>query len=63
MQWLRSDELSLEVPARIRIYTLGRFELLINGTLLRFEGRGPRKPLDLLTILIAFGPNGAAAGF
>jgi LuxR family maltose regulon positive regulatory protein len=62
MQWLRSDELSLEVPARIRIYTLGRFELLINGAVLRFEGRGPRKPLDLLTILIAFGPNGTAAG-
>ena len=61
MQWLRSDA-SLETPSPVTIYTLGRFELLINGTLLRFEGRGPRKPLELLSILVAFGPAGAAVG-
>jgi DNA-binding SARP family transcriptional activator len=29
---------------------------------LQFEGRGPRKPLELLTILVAFGPHGAGVG-
>ena len=62
MQWLRSDASWLETPSPVTIYTLGRFELLINGTLLRFEGRGPRKPLELLSALVAFGPHGAAVG-
>jgi LuxR family maltose regulon positive regulatory protein len=62
MQWLRPDPCSLEVPAPVLIYTLGRFELLINGAVLQFEGRGPRKPLELLTILVAFGPHGAGVG-
>jgi len=62
MQWLRSDASSLQTPSPVSIYTLGRFELLINGTVLRFEGRGPRKPLELLSVLVAFGPHGAAVG-
>jgi LuxR family maltose regulon positive regulatory protein len=44
------------------IYTLGCFDLLINGALLRFEGRGPRKPLELLSVLVASGPRGTSVG-
>ncbi len=46
----------------VLIYTLGRFDLLINGAFLQFEGRGPRRPLELLSALVAFGERGASVG-
>jgi DNA-binding SARP family transcriptional activator len=44
----------------VRICTLGCFELFIDDALITFEGRGPRKPLELLSALIAHGPRGAS---
>jgi DNA-binding SARP family transcriptional activator len=61
MQPLRSVS-PVEVPPPVRIRTLGCFELLVDGAPLEFEGRGPRKPLELLSALIAFGPRGASVG-
>jgi LuxR family maltose regulon positive regulatory protein len=42
-------------PWPVRIYTLGRFEILIDGEPLRFSGKAQRKPLELLKALIALG--------
>jgi len=48
--------------SRVVIYTLGRFEILLNGVPLRFKGRAPLRPLDLLSALVAAGEGGASAG-
>lgn len=42
-------------PFPLRIRTLGRFQLLKDGQPLRFEGKSPRKPLEMLKVLIALG--------
>ena len=42
-------------PWPLRIYTLGRFSLVINDKPLRFSGRTQQRPLDLLKALIALG--------
>jgi ATP/maltotriose-dependent transcriptional regulator MalT/two-component SAPR family response regulator len=42
-------------PFPVRIYTLGRFSVLIDGQPLQFTGKAQRKPLELLMALIAFG--------
>lgn len=42
-------------PWRIKIFSLGRFSLLISGEPLRSSGRTQSKPLDLLKSLVAFG--------
>ncbi|MBI1397848.1 MAG: hypothetical protein GC151_17890 [Betaproteobacteria bacterium] len=42
-------------PWAVRIYTLGRFEIQVNGQPLRFSGKAPRKPLALLKAIIAYG--------
>jgi DNA-binding SARP family transcriptional activator len=44
-----------EWPYPVRIYTLGRFEILINDESLQFSGKEQKKPLDMLKVLIAFG--------
>jgi len=64
MQWLPPSELTTDSSPRlpVHIFTLGRFDLLINGVLLQFEGRGPRRPLELLAALIAAGPRGSSVG-
>jgi DNA-binding SARP family transcriptional activator len=41
-------------PWTVKVYTLGRFQILIDGKPLRFKGRYPKKPLELLQALIAF---------
>lgn len=46
---------------RIRIHTLGRFAIEIDGWPLDFSGRLPRKPLDLLTAIVARGGRNVAA--
>jgi LuxR family transcriptional regulator, maltose regulon positive regulatory protein len=42
-------------PWSIKIYTLGRFALVIDDVPLRSTGKAQRKPLDLLKCLVAFG--------
>jgi LuxR family transcriptional regulator, maltose regulon positive regulatory protein len=45
---------------RIAIYTLGRFELVLDGAPLRFRGRAPMRALELLSALIAAGGRGVS---
>ncbi|SFH44506.1 Transcriptional regulatory protein, C terminal [Nitrosospira sp. Nsp14] len=42
-------------PWPIRIYTLGRFSVVKQGTALQFSGKAQKKPLELLKVLIALG--------
>ena len=42
-------------PWPVRIYTLGRFEIHIDGQAVKFSGKVQRKPLELLKLLIALG--------
>jgi len=42
-------------PYPIKIYTLGGFRLLINNEELVFNGKVPKKPLELIKALISFG--------
>jgi ATP/maltotriose-dependent transcriptional regulator MalT/DNA-binding SARP family transcriptional activator len=42
-------------PWPVKIYTLGRFSLLIDGQPLQFGGKAQQKPLELLKALIALG--------
>ena len=42
-------------PWSIRIYTLGRFSLVRKGEAMEFNGKSPRKPIELLQVLIALG--------
>jgi LuxR family maltose regulon positive regulatory protein len=53
---------TLAYQSRIVIYTLGRFELLLNGAPLRFKGRAPVRALELLGALVAAGDGGANVG-
>lgn len=51
----RSPVEVLNWPWRIKIYTLGRFSVVIDGKPLRFSGKSQQKPLELLKTLIALG--------
>lgn len=42
----------------LRVYTLGRFELVRDGELVRFPRKAPKRALELLQALIAFGDHG-----
>jgi DNA-binding SARP family transcriptional activator len=42
-------------PWSLKIYTLGRFELLKDGYPVQFSRKAQQKPLELLKVLIAFG--------
>ncbi|PTR13652.1 transcriptional regulator [Nitrosospira sp. Nsp2] len=42
-------------PWPIRVYTLGRFSVVKQGTALQFSGKAQKKPLELLKALIALG--------
>ena len=44
-------------PWPLRIQTLGRFGITVDGKPLAFDGKLPRKPLALLKALIAFGAD------
>jgi DNA-binding SARP family transcriptional activator len=60
---LRTDappQASESWPWPVKIYTLGRFCLLIDGQPLQFSGKAQEKPLELLKVLIALG--GRAVG-
>lgn len=47
-------------PWSIRVRTLGRFEIEINGAALSMRGKGARKPLELLQFIIASGGSDVA---
>jgi ATP/maltotriose-dependent transcriptional regulator MalT len=49
------DALLEEWPWPIKVYTLGRFEVQLDGKRLAFERKAPKKPLALLQCLIAHG--------
>lgn len=42
-------------PWKLRIHTLGRFEVQVDGTVLGYSRKTPRKPLALLKAIVAFG--------
>lgn len=42
-------------PWPVKVYTLGRFELVINGKPVQFSRKAQQRPLDLLMALIALG--------
>jgi DNA-binding SARP family transcriptional activator len=44
-------------PWTLKIHTLGRFEVILNGTSSQFELKSQKKPLLLLKALIALGGN------
>jgi LuxR family transcriptional regulator, maltose regulon positive regulatory protein len=46
-------------PWPVKIYTLGRFEVLIDGKALEFSGKAPRRVISLLKLLLARGEGGA----
>jgi LuxR family transcriptional regulator, maltose regulon positive regulatory protein len=45
-------------PWPVKVHTLGRFELIVDGATLEFSGKAPRKPLALLKAIVALGSNG-----
>ncbi len=49
-------------PWPVRIYTLGRFELVRDNRPVRSRGKAQQKPLELLKALIAFGGRGVGLG-
>jgi DNA-binding SARP family transcriptional activator len=49
-------------PWPVKVHTLGRFEVHVDGAPLEFSGKAPRKPLALLKSIIAFGAVGVPAG-
>lgn len=42
-------------PYPIRVYTLGRFEIIIDGKPVESQGKVQKKPLEMLKAIIAFG--------
>jgi DNA-binding SARP family transcriptional activator len=52
--------ISTEATRAIAIYTLGRFEVTLNGAPLRFVFKVPRKPLALLKVLLAADRHGVS---
>jgi DNA-binding SARP family transcriptional activator len=51
-----AEALQLESwPFPVKIHTLGRFSVLVDGKPLEFSGKAQRKPLELLMALVAFG--------
>lgn len=44
-------------PWPVRIHTLGKFEIVVEGAALAFAGKVPRKPLALLKVVVALGPQ------
>ncbi len=42
-------------PWRLRIYTMGGFNVMIDGKAVSFEGKVQKKPIEMLKALVAFG--------
>lgn len=47
-------------PWQLRIYTLGRFSLLLNNETVVFKGKAQKRPLELIKTLIALGGRDVA---
>lgn len=45
-------------PWPVQVYALGAFRLLKNGRPVRFSGKVQQRPIEMLKVLIAFGPRG-----
>lgn len=43
-------------PWPVKVRTLGRFEVVVDGAVLEFSGKAPKKPLALLKVIVALGP-------
>jgi len=60
---LSPDDPDLENwPWPVRVYSLGRFEIVVDERVLRIEGKAQHKPLELLKILVTEGERGQSAG-
>jgi two-component SAPR family response regulator len=53
---------AFSTQSRIVIFSLGRFEIVLNGMPLRFKGRAPVRALELLAALVAAGEGGMSSG-
>ena len=42
-------------PWAVQVFTLGRFELVIDGKPFKFSKKAPKKPLEMLKVLASFG--------
>jgi DNA-binding SARP family transcriptional activator len=66
--WIRARGLEAPAPHSdawpwpVRVYTLGRFSLAVDGGAVTFRGKGQKRPLDLLKCLVALGGRGIAVG-
>ena len=49
-------------PRPLRIYTLGRFSIVVDGVALEFKGKAQKRPLELLKALLAQGGRGVDHG-
>jgi DNA-binding SARP family transcriptional activator len=49
-------------PWPVKLYTLGRFEMRIDGEPVHFEGKAQRKPMELAKVLIALGGRDIPVG-
>lgn len=49
-------------PWPVRVHTLGRFSVSIDGSPLVFHGRAQRRPMDLLKVVIAYGGRDIGLG-
>ena len=57
----RSSSVAVENwPWRVRIYALGRFEIIVDNMPLVAQGKTQQKPLELMKALIALGPEDVA---
>lgn len=54
-RWKPPEHASDRWPWPIRIYTLGKFEIFVDGQLLQFGRKAPKKPLAVLKVIIALG--------
>jgi DNA-binding SARP family transcriptional activator len=58
------DERSLEIrewPWPVKIYTLGRFEIIVRGQKVEFSRKAQERPIDLLRAILAFGGRKVAS--
>jgi DNA-binding SARP family transcriptional activator len=53
-----TEPVSERWPWQVRIHVLGKFEILCGGQALRLSSKTPRKPLELLSLLICAGRTG-----
>ena len=54
---------AVDWPWPVKVYTLGRFSVLIDGKPLQSSGKAQRKPLELLMALVAFGGRDVIAAY